>query len=214
MMDNILRLALEQETSTGVAAIEVEHVIYAKMDNFDFLANAASSEIHEQWSVSVDKSDDNATSGTIRVRKTSVRNTEGEPVFVLTTKTKPVAGVTEGSVEVAIPCQKDTFKQFKLLSDFGMVKERFVFPVSGSELKFEVDVFFKKGTSLKDKDYQPWIKIDIEVPSLATPVPTLPFVPVEVIDRSKAKLTEEEEGKVTHLYDTIFLTKNKYLKPD
>lgn len=207
-MYSLLQLALESEEATGKAVREIEHVIYARVSNFDFLANAASSEIQEQWEIKIPKTDLNAGKGGLRVRKTYVRDTHTTPQYVLTCKTDG----KEGKIEVSIPCLEDTFKQFKILSDRGMIKERFVFPVEGTNLKFEVDVFFKKGTSVDKKDYEAWVKIDLEVNDITTQVPNLPFLVEEIIDRSKGKLTDEQEGKISHLYDTLFLSDNVFLK--
>lgn len=203
-----LRLALEEENADGKAHVEVEHVLYARVVDFSALDKAASYEHQEQWEIKLPKTDTNAGSFRIRIRKT-VKPT-GEIEYVQTTKT--IDPRTKGNMEVSVPVTEDVFTQFKIGSDAGMMKDRYFFPVNdGSGLVYEVDMFFKPGAQPGSKEYHDWCKIDLEVPSLEMAMPPIPEGFTDIISAPFGKRTEQEEARVTSLYHNEFRTKNVYL---
>lgn len=189
--------ALEEDAS-GKAAVEKEHTLYARLADFEQLKNAASKEEHEQWEIKVPKSEHNGAEGVMRIRKTVA---EGNPEYVLTTKTK----AKEGRHEIGIPTSADHFEQFKRMAAAGLIKHRYCFPIAGTAHKWEVDMFPKEGGG-----YHPWCKIDLEVDDLSKPLPQLPLQVEQLIDKPYGQRNAQEEQQVRELYDTVFLTPSPF----
>lgn len=201
-----LRVALE-DNSDGQAHREIEHTFFARLENKDLLKEAKGMEHQEQWEIRIEKTDKNAVTGKFRVRKTVKDG--ADPEYVLTCKT---AGKDEGSIEVGVPVSEQMFTQFKMMAEGGMVKDRYFFPVEGSDLVWEVDMFLRKGSQPGSGEYEDWCKIDLEVPSLDMALPPLPQGFSEVITNPYGKRTEAEDAKVLSLFHNEFLTPNPYLK--
>lgn len=210
-----LLIALEEQ-ATGKANHEREYVFYAKLTDPSILEKASHVEEQEQWSIKIDKTDKNYCSGQIRIRRT---DDNGKVSYVQTVKTpiKPLQGDTgqsdtsvadasQNMLEVAIDASEDAFKQFKLIADQGMIKTRYTFPIEGTDLKFEVDVFH-----LANGEKSQWVKIDLEVDKPLESVPALPEGFSEVIYNQKDDQTDEEKQLIRSLYENVFLTKNEYL---
>lgn len=198
-----LCLALEAEAN-GKPFKEIEHTIYARLSNFAQFKEAVSMEHHEQWEIRVPKTEGNAGTGTIRIRKTQVPGADA--VYVLTTKVK--LNDQNDKTELEIPTNSDNFTLFKFLSDKGMVKERYRFPIEGTELVWEIDLY-PKG----EGQYHEWCKIDLEVSNRDDPIPALPIATEEVImpvGYGRQDL-EETEKKIREIYEKCFLAKNVFL---
>lgn len=194
-----------EEASDGKAIREIEHTIYARLTDQSQLKKASSMEKHEQWEIKISKSDLNAGKGGIRVRKTEVG--DGAPEYVLTTKV--VANDAGDKIELPIPTNEDNFQQIKFLAERGMIKHRYHFPVVGTELVWEVDMFPKQD----GEGYHEWCKIDLEVNDRETPIPELPLNFEEVImpkgyGRQDDAVAEEQ---ITKIYDQCFLARNPFL---
>ena len=200
-----LKAALE-EFSDGKARREIEHTFFGKLENKELLTTAKGMEHQEQWEIKLEKTEKNAAGGKWRIRKTVVDGQD--PEYVLTCKT---AGKEEGSIEVGVAVTEAMFTQFKMMAEQGMIKDRYFFPVEGSELVWEVDMFFKKGSQPGSKDYEDWCKIDLEVPSLEMALPPLPEGFSEMITAPYGKRTEAEELKVRSLFQNEFLLPNVFL---
>lgn len=205
----MLRLVLE-EISDGKAFREIEHTFYARLANPGDLAKASSQEHQEQWELKFPKTDKNGGSGTVRIRKTIPKG--GVPEFVLTTKT--MASRDGDRIEVPVPTTEPMFKQFQLMCENGMVKDRYHFPIEGTDLVWEVDMFLKPGGHIGVGPYEDWCKIDLEVKDRSAAIPPLPFETEELITAPFGKRTEEEESKIREMYDTIFCRKNTHLKSE
>lgn len=185
---------------TGEAFIEKEYVLYAKIEDPTVLDKAESFSIQEQWEIKIPKTHENVDSGRIRIRRNDV---DGMVSYILTIKTK----VKEGEKEVELVASEDAFKQFKILAGNGMHKKRYVFPIEGTELKWEVDVFF-----MDEMKMSPYVKIDLEVKEPLTKLPDLPVGFTDIITNQKSKQTDEEKRKIQELYNTVFLKKNEFLE--
>jgi hypothetical protein len=196
-----------EEAATGQQIVEDELTFYAKLNDKTLLDKAASKEEQEQWEIKLPKTPDTASAGRLRVRKTTVlpqsySRTDGiTSEYVLTAKTR-LEGGTE--LEVANPSSSDAFEQFKRLAPNGMIKTRYIFPIEGTDAKWEIDVF-------KNKDGTPceWVKIDFEKTPTCQEPPVLPEGLIEVINFKQANF--EEKVFVSNLYSNSFLTKNIYL---
>jgi len=200
-------IALE-EKSDGVAFKEIEYVYYARLSNMEDLKNATSQEHQEQWELKFPKTDLNGGSGSVRIRKTI--ETGKEPEYVLTTKT--VANKQDDKIEVPIPATEAMFDQFKLLAEKGMIKDRYFFPIEGTDLVWEIDCFLKPKGKIGVGPYYDWVKIDLEVSSRKEKIPQFPLATEELITKPYGKRTEAEEKTITDLYDKEFVTKNAALK--
>lgn len=203
---NHKRNVATEEASDGKAIREIEHTIYARLSDQSQLKKATSMEKHEQWEIKISKSELNAGKGGIRVRKTEVEG--GTPEYVLTTKV--VANAAGDKIELPIPTNEDNFQQIKFLSERGMIKHRYHFPVVGTDLVWEVDMFPKQD----GEGYHDWCKIDLEVQDRETPIPELPLNFEEVImpkgyGRQDDAVAEEQ---ITKLYDQCFLARNPFLQ--
>lgn len=198
-------IALE-EAATGEANQERELVYYAKLaENHEVvLKQAVSREHHEQWELRVDKTDENATAGRFRVRKTTpVGDDAGEAEYVLTSKTKLPDG--SGETEVAVPSSEAQFNQFKAMSPRGMIKTRYTFDIPGRVDKWEIDTFIdQRGNP------SPWVKIDLEITDGNF---TRPPFPVGLLDETTV-ITNSMKSSLVHnvireLYEDVFITKNQ-----
>lgn len=204
-MSRLLRAALApamEERSDGRAVKETEFVFYARIVNMEELQQAQSVESHEQWEIQAPKTERNAVSGRLRIRKTD-KGDSGNPEFVLTTKTKTADG---HSIEVSVPTTHANFVQFQYLSESGMIKDRYVFEIEGSECVWEVDVFKKP-----DGSYYEWCKIDLEFDAPLEKLPAFPIELADVITNQDGQRTDEEETRVRTLYDYEFITKNRFI---
>jgi hypothetical protein len=140
----------------------------------------------------------------------------------------------QGNIEKTFEIDSEMFESFKALSDQGMIKERFLFPVQSVKVSndagmqdiqvegmdYEVDVFYvidEQG----NKTYKPWCKIDLEIDPLIKQIETnhsdigkftllikaiaLPFNPSDMLLSTDEDVNVKEQ--ITRLYDEFFLTK-------
>ena len=233
MIQNLLKAALEQALDSHVddkepvkkddPKREDEVVFYAVMTNPDGLRLADSKVTQQQCEIKV------KNKGRVRVRKYSKEGLD--PTFELTFKTKSNNAGIEGSIEQNNDINQNIFDGFRALCSEEMTKDRFCFPVKSIQITsdkgtedvdiegifYEVDVFFNE-----DGSYNENIKIDLEVNKLLdyinqkrpdigdfrlnVKIMDLPFKPHQVIVKDK-NTTEEDNQKIQHLYDTIFIKK-------
>jgi CYTH domain-containing protein len=195
-----LSQALSLEAVDGRLHKEVEHVFYGKLDHPEELKNAQSALHQEQWMIKVPKTDDNAGSGTMRVR---CEHGYGEsPRYIFTTKAKSADG---HNVEHEVPTTSDHMELMKVLADKGMVKTRYTFPIAGSQLVWEVDVFTdEEGLAA------PYVKLDLEVPVgvILDQVPPVPVTLSDVVTGEEIKLDPVADAKVARWHDEHFLRRN------
>lgn len=225
MVKNLLELSLEAGTpvveeadqpkpkndglskleNRGKAIREKEFTVFARILNFSQLKKANRAEIQEQYIIPIDKTEENAGQGTIRVRKITARN--GRSRYELTTKNKMDIG---DSIEVTVPTTKENFIQFKVLSSVSMMKHRYTFKIKGTDKKWEVDVVPDGNGS-----YYPWARCEIEVDDLNDKnVPELPLEVEELIlPPELGKLSQEEyDEKTKPIMDRFFTSGNPYVK--
>lgn len=192
----------EAEDTSGRTAAEIERVVYARVTSFDFLERAMGAERQEQWSIKIPKTDENAGSGSIRVRKvTNLREPGAAVQFILTSKLD--IGKMGNCAETSEQSSADQFNIFKYMANKGMMKDRYTFAIEGSDRVWEVDCFQKPGAL-----YFEWIKIDLEDWPAGKELPQLPFATAETVDGDKTNQTEETKAKISRLYEEIFLMKN------
>lgn len=199
-------IALEQDVQDGKTFKEHEHEFYVEIDDLEQLKNAESMDLQEQWNIKISKSSKNAAKGALRIRQIIKgdpkagwdQRPEGEPQYVLNTKVDQGVG---RRLEVPVPTTVDAFNLFAMLSESGMIKHRYHFPVG--DLVFEVDMFVNP-----EGGYHPVAKIDLEVKSMDAEIPELP---IQVKSCIKGDTTDaEERKKITEYFDKYFITKNKF----
>ncbi|WP_144106745.1 hypothetical protein [Paraburkholderia sp. BCC1886] len=219
-MQSLLKLALE-EAAHGKKFDEKEYVLYARLaEPVDVPPGYnAVVEHQEQWELKIPKSEQNGGQGGIRIRKTvELRGKKaGKPDYVMTTKVRHPDGAND---ECPIAATEANFDLFRVLSDRGMIKDRYSYPIAdkdvptgmGKGLVWECDFFLKP-----DGSYHPWVKIDLEVKQFVSPLrsseiefPPFPFEALQWIVTQTGARNEEEETLVRSLYDTMFLTRNLY----
>lgn len=191
-----------EERSDGKASVEDELTFYARLADPTKLPPTNDREMQEQWTIKIEHTDENAAKGDIRVRKTDFYDDGdlGRTEYVLTTKVR-LDG--QKAQEIPIPSTADQFEHFKTLAESGMHKVRHTYPIHGTDLKWEVDVFVNpKG------GFFPWVKLDLEGVSLNDPLPEFPFEAEEWIKGQNGQRAPAEEAQVRELYETMFLTKN------
>lgn len=196
---------LSKLENRGKAIREKEFTVFARILNFSQLKKANRAEIQEQYIIPVDKTEENAGKGGIRIRKITARN--GRSRYELTTKNKIDTG---DNIEVTVPTTKENFIQFKVLSSVSMLKHRYTFMIKGSNKKWEVDVVPDGNGS-----YYPWARCEIEVGDLSDrDVPELPLEVEELIlPPELGKLSQEEyDEKTKPIMDRFFTSGNPYVK--
>lgn len=201
----------EPESSFESGNMEYEIEVYLKGFDFEQIRSMASShEGQEQWGAYIPKSDNNASFGSLRVRKTI--HPDGESEYEFCTKTD---GGPNGKVEEPDPVRPAQLEQFKLFCDQGLIKTRYKVPgkfEDGVEFVWEIDLFTNKRGELVD-----WAKIDIE---LKEPRPgglnvsEIPFTHEEVLvitPEEKAEGTGKHKDQIKELYEKYFRTDNVYV---
>lgn len=201
-----LVVAMEQDVQDGKTFREHEHEFYVEIDDFEQLKNAASVDLQEQWNIRIDKTEGNAAKGALRIRQIYQgdldlgpnQKPQGEAQYVLTTKVNQGIGKR---LEVPVPTTEDAFNLFAMLSDSGMIKHRYHFPVD--DLVFEVDMFLNP-----EGGYYPVAKIDLEVKNMSGEIPELPIKVKSCIKGDTQDKAERDQ--ITAWFDQYFITKNKF----
>lgn len=206
-----LSIALEEQAD-GKVHKEIEHDFYAILADWSELARASSMVQQEQWVMAAPKTAD-GSKGFLRMRKI-VEGIGGVAQYVFAIKNKT------DKIEVEHEVTADMFEQFVRLSEEGQMKDRYFFPVAGTDLVFEVDCFLhpdaqaarRAGYQIRGNMYEDWVKIDLEVPSKATKVPDFPFACERVIMEPFGQRKPEEEKIVGNLYKKVYVATHPYKK--
>nr|DAM72008.1 MAG TPA: hypothetical protein [Caudoviricetes sp.] len=184
--------------------IEKEHVIVARLLNFAQLKKANKAVVIEQYMVKVDKTDKNAGSGSIRIRKVTDR--KGNVIYEMTTKNN----VKDGRIETTTVANEMMFKQMQALAEGGMLKHRYSFNIKGTDFVWEVDVV-PDGSG----GYKQWCLCECEVSDLATQKPELPIETEEAYLSPSLNDKADEEtfmAKKREVLERFFIQENPLLK--
>nr|DAN82019.1 MAG TPA: hypothetical protein [Caudoviricetes sp.] len=184
--------------------IEKEHVIVARLLNFAQLKKANKAVVIEQYMVKVDKTDKNAGSGSIRIRKVTDR--KGNITYEMTTKNN----VKDGRIETTTVANEMMFKQMQALAEGGMLKHRYSFNIKGTDFVWEVDVV-PDGSG----GYKQWCLCECEVADLATQRPELPIETEEAYLSPSLNDKADEEtfmAKKREVLERFFIQENPLLK--
>ena len=184
--------------------IEKEHVIVARLLNFAQLKKANKAVVIEQYMVKVDKTDKNAGSGSIRIRKVTDR--KGNITYEMTTKNN----VKDGRIETTTVANEMMFKQMQALAEGGMLKHRYSFNIKGTDFVWEVDVV-PDGSG----GYKQWCLCECEVADLDTQKPELPIETEEAYLSPSLNDKADEEtfmAKKREVLERFFILENPLLK--
>ncbi len=179
-----LRIALEGVIN-GKAARELEYTFYGKVANFEQLQEAVEVEEHEQWTLPLD------TEQPIRTRLRLINNRR--PTITTKLKRPGVLGFEEVNSDIS----NDLYQHLKIAAIDGYKKTRYNFPVHGTPLKWEIDVFLDRSGNP-----HPWVKIDFEVNDPKDRIPDLPIDITEIIIDGGPKQTLEEKRFVRLLWES------------
>lgn len=196
-----LRASLEADAD-GQTKAEKEVVTYGKIVDFDDLKKADRSEHQEQWELRT-KDDSHKYNGCIRIRCIDKKQ------YILTTKTYQAekGDLMETEVELDAKTGVNILEEFKKLSNGGMIKTRYFFKVAGSDLVWEVDVYYDEKGNPRE-----WCKIDLEVTDLRHKRPELPIRLSQAREIPPKSRTESDQRFVERLMNREFITPNPYLK--
>ena len=166
-------ISLEGNETDGLTRREKEIVYYVKVQNPDELFKSFTKEEQEQWEIKVPRTVDNAAGGRIRVRKAKIGN---ELKYILTSKTFIDKNDHD---ETELLTTESMFNQFRQMSESGMIKHRCELKIEGDGLNniIEVDLFLTP-----EGHYNQWIKVDVEIQDLNSPLPKLPFDYLEILE--------------------------------
>ena len=184
---------LEDLLSETQTQAEVEYVFFGRPKNFDFMKKYSPSRI-EQYEVWPEKKDGSVN--IIRVRKTSKKTVMTLKINEGFDKKNGVVSRKENEFDIT----EESFQVFKKLCVFGSKKDRFEISTTHGFV-FEVDVYYDAHDNLN-----PWIKIDLEVPSADIPIPKIPIEMHEIITNQPTFRTKSEEETVKRVWNSFMIT--------
>ena len=184
---------LEDLLSETQTQTEVEYTFFGRPKNFDFMKKYPSDRI-EQYEVRPKKKD--GSENIIRVRKLNQKTI----TMTLKLLIKSSSSGPRSAVENEFGITEETFQVFKKISTSGFNKERFKVKTK-ENLMYEIDVFYDDHGNIN-----PWVKIDLEVPSRNTKLPPLPIEVDGLITNQMYNQTEKEEEIIERVWNSFMIT--------
>ena len=184
---------LEDLLSETQTQAEVEYAFFGRPKNFDFMKKYLSDRI-EQYEVDVYKK--NGDMNKIRVRKLN----REKITMTLKLLIKSSSSGPRSAIENEFDITEESFQVFKKISTNGFNKERFKIKTK-ENLMYEVDVYYDDHGNIN-----PWVKIDLEVPSINTKVPPLPIEVDDLITNQRYNRTKEEEETIERVWNSFMIT--------
>lgn len=169
---------------------ELEYIFFLKLEDFEQLKKAKSKESQEQWSV-LFREERELLETSVRVRRSVVDASE---TFTLTSKIN-IAGI-DGKWELEQNVDRFHFDEMKRVAKEGLSKERHFFPVDGTSLVWEVDVFYDS-----NGDPVEWVKLDLEVPQRLERLPEFPLEHTDSMVTQFEERSEDQHQWVRDLFD-------------
>lgn len=208
----IEKLAFTQLSESSFEATELEYEIEIYLEGYDIeqiRSMSTGAEAQAQWGIYVPKSEKNATSGSIRVRKTENLATE-DVKYIRTTKTNKK---DKGNLENERETDQTEFEQFEQMSEEGLIKTRYFVPIrledQGIEVTLEVDAFTNKAGV-----FVPWVKIDAEVEQGVEIRPEhIPFTykKMHIVTPERKQTDKALVEEIGKLYEEYFRSKNIHI---
>lgn len=175
---------------------ELEYICYVKVDDFTQFQQAESAIHQEQWSVFLTNRNEVPENRTSE-NNVRVRSVNDEQFFLTSKLYLPGA---KGKWELEREVERDHFEVIKAIATGGMKKDRYIFPVEGTDLRWEVDVHYDN-----NGERLPWVRLELEVAEKLDVLPELPIVGSERILRQRGQQTDDEQSVVKGLYDQYVL---------
>lgn len=175
---------------------EIEYMFFLKLEDFEQLENAKRSERQEQWGMNFKRQ---GVENNLRIRRIT-EDGEAPDQFVLTTKIN--FPDIDGQWEIERDVERQHFDIVKDNADTGMIKKRYFFPIDGTDMVWEVDVFY-------DDWGRPceWVKVDLEVPQRLKDLPEFPLEHTDAITNGPQEYTPAERRLVKKLFRDHFIQK-------
>lgn len=186
ILTSIGALAVESHVD-GLAHPEVELTVYGEMVDISHLEMASSSQRMEQWNLP--EAEDDISRTRARIRAINDRR------WILTTKTKPKTSA-EGVIEVECDISRDMFASLRDMAHGGYSKTRYCYTIPNTGLQWEVDVFYGI-----DGSPHPWVKLDLEVPSMDVTLPPWPFPMRQIVIDAGPDMDYKDKIIVKRLWD-------------
>jgi hypothetical protein len=191
-------LLAENNVINGRSQRELEYTFLGLIKDFNELDRASRSEDYEQWTMTTnDSMNKGEVSGTVRVR--SVNSSKFSMTVKHRQRSKTMANE---SMETEVPITRDMFDSFKRLAPMGLVKTRYFFPIEGTDLEWELDVF-----TMPDGDSYEWCMLDLEVKGELDEIPDPPIELIEFINTKKKSAKDFVDGIMSKVqfrnYDNI-----------
>ena len=201
-LKNFLVSVTMEGNEDGNKEREIETCFICKIKNFAGITSKATRiEKQEQYEIrTISEGENNGVKGVIRVR--AITDQEDNTRYVMTTKV--YFHDKKGCEEVELEVSKDMFEQIKAMAPIGHNKTRLFFPVEGSDLTWELDLY-SNGAIKNPGEFEPWCRLELELPTSTTALPDFPIEFEEVIDTSKGKMSEEQKKLVDQLYQDVFI---------
>lgn len=182
------------------AVEEIEYMFLVKLEDMSQLERAKDIERQEQWSMIFRK--DNVET-IIRVRKSFIVGKRSKVFYFLCSKINFID--LDGKWELEKEVAMEHFDKVKSIAENGLIKDRYTFPMDGTDMVWEVDVF-------KDKDGNPdpWVKIDLEVKQrmdIEQLIANIPFDYSEGLFGQYGERSEEEDKKFNQFFDSHVITR-------
>lgn len=169
----------------GVLSKEIEFTFYAHVKDLSELESAPFKEKHEQWKLPIQ------SDGTKRLR---IRRVDDRRATITTKISRTgMVGWEEIDEHIGIPL----FDHLKEMSTSGYFKHRYTFPIIGTQLKWEIDVFQNQ-----TGQPHPWVKVDLEVDNLDMKIPELPFEFDDFICENDDNMSSSDRRQIDMLWDT------------
>lgn len=165
---------------------ELELTMYVHMSDLNDLTRAVSKEVHEQYDTPLE------TETKVRQRIRGVNDKR----WLLTVKS-PLPTGQPGNYETEVDISRDMFSLLRAATPKdGYVKERYFFPIIGTDMVWEIDVFRNNGGTQHE-----WVKVDLEFTDTTMEVPTLPFKTKAIIYSDSDDVTQAERNWIDQLWN-------------
>lgn len=198
MFNSVNGISEESDTLTvEEKSEELEYVVFGVLDDLSELDGATVQEHHEQPEYRIMDASGKVGVGTLRTRAYDGNR------FELTIKSyyKDKPGCIENTVDVDMHMHNAV----KMIATRMIEKIRYVFPFTVEhngetiELKWEIDRFIRP-----DGQYEPMVKIDLEIPYSGIPIPEVPFTLSDKLVSGNGHWVEKEKWvAVEQMYDRV-----------
>lgn len=162
---SLVAMSLKPKASMEARQDELEHMFIGRLEDLSVL-EGVESEHQVQWDLKLNE--DPRQKVTMRVRCID------DEKYILCIKKKNRGDACREEIEV--DSDKNIFDIIKSIATSGMRKRRYFFPVQDADLVWELDVFEDAGGNPTG-----WVKLDLEIPSIDTPIPDFPVKLTDIV---------------------------------